>query len=84
MQCSETKMHYTCKLSYSLEPHGEEVVVRKGRRIVCTMPLDKVDSLMTAWGIDFDQAVEFNFRLWFGERVSVKYPAFVEGLAVEL
>lgn len=84
MICPETKMLYVSKLSYSLEPYEHEVVVRKGKRIVCTIPLDMVTSLMTAWRIEFDEAVEYNFKMWFGDRLCWKYPAFVEGLAVEL
>lgn len=84
MNCPRTCMKRCDKIDYSIEENNSELVFRKGSRIVATMPVENVQTLMVAMGIDFEVAVHWLFDAWFGGQLRRKYPAFVEGLAVEL
>ena len=84
MNCPRTYMKGCDKIDYSIENGNNELVFRKGSRIVATMPVENVQTLMVATGVDFEVAVHWLFDAWFGGKLRSKYPAFVEGLAVEL
>lgn len=84
MNCQRTYIEGCNKIEYSIEENSRELVFRKGSRIVVTIPVETVQKLMVAMGVDFEVAVHWLFDAWFGGKLRNKYPAFVEGLAVEL